>query len=85
MGRSASTQTEDRIKKAALSVEEVESVLEIKTLHVGPERLLVNLDVNMKDNLSTQNLEILIDKIKERIRSEVPSVKYLQVELETPA
>lgn len=85
VGRSASPEIEERIKKAALSVDEVESVLEIKTLHVGPERLLVNLDVNMEDNLSTQNLEMLIDKIKERIRSEVPSVKYLQVELETPA
>ncbi len=85
VGRSASSETEERIKKAALEIPEVESIIEIKTLHVGPERLLVNLDVNMKDDLSTQDLEMLIDKIKGRITREVPSVKYLQVELETPA
>ncbi len=84
VGRSASSQTEERIRNAALNVDEVREVLELKTLHVGPERLLVNLDVSMDFDLSTGELEVLIDKIKEEIKKEVPSVKYLQVELETP-
>jgi divalent metal cation (Fe/Co/Zn/Cd) transporter len=36
----------------------------------------------MKSRLSTRKLEDLIDKIEDRIRIEVPSVKYVQVELE---
>lgn len=83
IGKSASSETEEKIKKAALEIDEVEEVLEIKTLHVGPEKLLVNLDVHMNSHLSTRELEKLIERIKERIRGEVPSVKYLQVELET--
>ena len=84
IGRSASAETENKIIKAALAVEEVNDVLDLKTLHVGPERLLVNLEVYMRQHLSTRELEKLIDKIKENIQKEVPSVKYLQVELETP-
>lgn len=84
IGRSASLETENKIIKAALHIKEVEDVLDIKTLHVGSERLLVNLDVHMKQRLSTPELEKLIDQIKIKIREEVPSVKYLQVELETP-
>lgn len=84
IGKSASRETEEKIAKAALSVKEVQQILDIKTLHVGPERLLVNLDVHMSQHLSTGELEKLIDKIKENIREQVPSVKYLQVELETP-
>lgn len=84
VGRSAAPDVENRIKKAAMNIEEVKEVLGIKTLHVGSERLLVDLDVHMEANLTTRKLEQLIDKIKKEIRSEVPSVKYLQVELETP-
>ena len=65
-------------------VEEVNDVLDLKTLHVGSEKLLVNLEVHMKNNLDTDEIEKLMDEIKERIQREVPSVKYIQVELETP-
>ncbi len=84
VGKSASPQVETKIKNAALNVDEVQDVLNIKTLHVGPEKLLVNLDVHMEARLKTRELEKLIDKIKNEIRREVPTVKYLQVELETP-
>jgi len=84
VGKSASAVTEEKIRKAALQLKEVEKVLDLKTLQIGPERLLVNLDVQMNDHLSTPQLEILIDKIKEKIRREVPYVKYVQVELDTP-
>lgn len=84
IGKSASEETEKKIINAALEVDEVKGVLDLKTLHVGPERLLVNLEVHMKQHLSTRELEKLIDKVKESIQKELPSVKYLQVELEPP-
>lgn len=84
IGKSASEETELRIIKAALEIEEVEEVLDIKTLHLGSEKLLVNLFVHMKSRLSTRELEKLMDKIEDSVRNEVPSAKYIQVELETP-
>lgn len=84
VGRSASPETEAKIREAALDVKEVEKVLDLKTLHVGSEKLLVNLEVNMNNDLSTDELEHLMDKVKESIQIQVPSVKYIQVELETP-
>lgn len=84
VGRSASLETENKIKNAALKTPQVHEVLDIKTLHIGPERLLVNLDVHLKHNLTTVQIEELIDKIKEDIKKEVPEVKHIQVELETP-
>lgn len=84
VGRSAPPEIEQKIRKAALNIEEVQDVLGIKTLHIGPDKLLVDLDVHMEARLTTREIEKLIDKIKEEIRREVPSAKYLQVELETP-
>lgn len=84
VGRSASVEVEAKIKNAAMNVSEVKEILNIKTVHVGPEKLLVALDVHMQARLTTRELEKLIDKIKMEIRREVPNVKYIQVELETP-
>ncbi len=84
IGKSASVETEQRIKNAALEIEEVDEVLEIKTLHLGSEKLLVNMFVHMKSRLGTRELEKLTDEIKDRIQLEVPSAKYVQVELDTP-
>jgi cation diffusion facilitator family transporter len=84
IGKRASEETEAKIKQAAVEVEEVEDVLGIKTLHIGTEKLLVDLDVHMQSRLGTRELETLIDKIKVKIRKKVPSARYIQVELETP-
>jgi len=58
--------------------------VDLRTMQIGPDKLLVNIDVHMKDQLTTDDLEALIDKIKKRIREKVSSVRYVQVELETP-
>jgi cation diffusion facilitator family transporter len=84
IGKRASLETENKIKEAALEVDEVEDILGIKTMHIGTEKLLVDLDVHMQSKLGTRELEKLIDKIKDKIRERVPSAKYIQVELETP-
>jgi cation diffusion facilitator family transporter len=84
VGKRASEETEKKIEEAALSVGEVKHVLDLKTLHLGPEKLLVDLDVHMDAKLGTRELEKLMDKIKEKIREKVPSARYIQVELETP-
>ena len=84
IGKRASAETELRIKEAALEVEGVRGILGIKTLHIGSEKLLVDLDVHMSSHLGTRDLELIMDKIKDRIRERVPSAKFIQVELETP-
>ena len=84
VGRSASLEVEARIRSTVLKTPQVRKVLGLKTLHIGPERLLVNLDVHLKHNLTTTKIEELIEKIKEDVKKEVPEVKHIQVELEAP-
>lgn len=83
VGKSASPETELRIKEATKKIKEVESVLDLKTMHVGSEKLLVNMEVNLESDMTTRQIEKIIDKIKAKVEQEVPSVKYIQVELET--
>ena len=84
VGERAAPQIEEEIKKAALSIPEVKEILDLRTMQIGPEKLLVNIEVHMQDQLTTDDLEALIDKIKTRIQGKVSSIRYVQVELETP-
>lgn len=84
IGQSASNKVEDHIRRAAMVQPEVKKVLDLKTLHIGSEKLLVNLEVNLKRNLTTLDIEGIMDRIKENIKKEVPEVKHIQVEVETP-
>lgn len=84
IGKSASLETEDKIRLAALSTPGVDEILGLKTLNIGSEKLLVNIDVHLKGNQTIEDIEKLIDKIKTSVRREVPSVHHIQVELETP-
>jgi cation diffusion facilitator family transporter len=84
VGESAAPEIEEKISKAALSIREVKEVLDLKTMQIGLDKLLVNIEVNVDDNLHTDELEALTDKIKNRLIEKVPSIRHVQVELETP-
>lgn len=82
VGRSASAETEDKIKEAVLNVEKVESLSGLKTLHLGSEKLLVSLDIETKGGLRKRELERIVGEIELKIKKVVPSAKYVFVELE---
>lgn len=83
-GRSASPATVRRVKQAALSHPVVEEVLDVKTMIIGPEKILVNIELHFRANLTTNEIEQDIDEIKAAIHEHVPSAYHVQVELETP-
>lgn len=85
VGRSALPEVEADIKAAAHKVKGVRDVLDLRTLYIGPENLLVNMEVAMDPKLTTNTLEQLMDKIKETVKHDVPAVKFIQIELETMA
>lgn len=84
VGRSAEPEVEENIRSAAKTIPEVRDILDLRTMHIGPEKLLVNLEVHLEDNLNTDEIEQLTDKIKQVIQSKEPTVHHIQVELETP-
>lgn len=83
VGRSVSSRTQKKIASTAESVKGVVAVRELRTMILSPEEILVNLEVNLVDDLDTDEIERVMDKIKERIAKEVPRAKYIQVEVES--
>ncbi|HVZ67311.1 MAG TPA: cation diffusion facilitator family transporter [Patescibacteria group bacterium] len=85
IGKSASPETLKQIRDISLTIPEVREVMDVKSMHIGSERLLINMDVSMKNNLTTSEIAGLIDDLKKKIKKEIPTVKHVQIELELPS
>jgi len=53
IGESVSRKDLAAIQQAVLSVDQVDRVLQLLTMHLGPDDILVNIDVQFKDDLTT--------------------------------
>ncbi len=84
VGKAAPREVMAEIKQAALEIKGVTAVLDLRTMYLGSAQLLVNIEVALEPQLHTRPIERIMDQIKKQIKSAVPSVRHIQVELETP-
>jgi divalent metal cation (Fe/Co/Zn/Cd) transporter len=63
------------VVKAIAGLPGVDEVLDLRTMYVGPESLLVAARVDLADNGSdAETIERLADELEDRLRDEVPAV-----------
>jgi cation diffusion facilitator family transporter len=80
IGEAASPKNLTLIRQAVSQVKEVQAVGELLTMHLGPRRILVNMNVEFTDGLQTDQIEQVIDRLEENIRKAVPSVDKIFIE-----
>lgn len=83
LGEAASPETRQKIIQAVMRVPEVVAVAELLTMHMGPDDILVNMDLNLKPGLTTARVEEAIDRIEDEIRKAVPQARRIFIECET--
>jgi cation diffusion facilitator family transporter len=84
IGKRAAPEIEEAIKEATLSVPGVQDVLDLRTMMLGSNNLLVNIEVHFKDGMVTDEIEASIDAVKHKVGRAIPGRTYIQVEPETP-
>ena len=65
------------------SYEQIEDFGNIKTMHMGPNDIMLGANVNFKDNLTIKQVEPLIKEIKERIVEKNPDIKHIFIETDS--
>ena len=80
VGESASRQVRSAIRAAVLSVGEVETVERLLTMHLGPDEILVNLDVTVEPGKTAADLEDINRRIEAEILSMVPQATRVFIE-----
>lgn len=84
VGKSVPSWVVRKIRAATLSHAEVEEILDLRSLYLGSNNIMVLLEVHLSENLTTNQIERLIDKIRADIMRKVPHAYHLQIEVETP-
>jgi len=55
----------------------------IKTMHLGPDEILLGANINFKDNLTVKEIEPVIEEIKRKIVQNNPKIKHIFIETDT--
>ena len=80
VGEGASTEDTAAIRSAITGGPEVESIIHMKTLYLGPEELLVGVKVAMAGTTRLSDVASAINIVEARIRKSVPVARVIYVE-----
>ncbi|GII23554.1 cation diffusion facilitator family transporter [Planosporangium mesophilum] len=80
LGESATADTVAKIERAILEGDEAERIIHMRTVHVGPEDLLVAAKIAVRHDETAGAVAKGIDAIERRIRSAVPIAKMIYLE-----
>jgi cation diffusion facilitator family transporter len=84
IGEAMSKKNHAKIIESVLKIPEVNRVITLRTMHFGPNDVLVAMEVSIVDNINTDQIEQVIDTIEERIKSviDVKTSSKIYVEVE---
>jgi hypothetical protein len=51
-------------------------------MHFSPEDVLIAMEVNLKDGLDTDKLEVVIDKIEQQVKQALPYINPSKIYIE---
>jgi divalent metal cation (Fe/Co/Zn/Cd) transporter len=82
LGEAVDPQVREAIERAIRSVDEVDELIELLTMHLGPDEFLVTADVRFRDGLSNEEIARAIDRVEEAIRDATEGAARIYVEPE---
>ncbi|MBA2561275.1 MAG: cation diffusion facilitator family transporter [Propionibacteriales bacterium] len=80
LGESAHEENQDLIESAVLAEQSVLEILSLKTVHVGPESILVACKISVSPTDSAKTVTDTINSAEARIRAAVPEAIYIFIE-----
>jgi cation diffusion facilitator family transporter len=80
LGESATEEHVAKIHEAILNGPEVERVIHMRTMHLGPEELLVAAKIAVRDYETAEKVALGIDSAEARIREAVPIARVIYLE-----
>ncbi len=80
IGESATADAVQRIRDALVDGEVITRIIHLKTLHLGPEELLVGVKVAIGPDLTLAEVSVAIDEAEVRVRSVEPQARVIYIE-----
>ena len=80
IGEAADDEQVDLITEAIKGSPEVVQLIHARTMHVGPEELLLAAKIHFRDNYTVSELAEAIDAVEARVRAAVPITRLIYLE-----
>jgi cation diffusion facilitator family transporter len=80
LGESATDEDVEKIERAIVDGDDVERIIHMKTLHLGPEELLVAAKIAVRHDETAAVIARRINAVEARIREAVPIAKVIYLE-----
>jgi cation diffusion facilitator family transporter len=80
LGESASDEAQELIRDRILATPGVTSVIHMRTLHLGPEELLVAAKVGVTEDASGREIATMIDAAERAVREAEPTARVIYLE-----
>jgi divalent metal cation (Fe/Co/Zn/Cd) transporter len=77
IGESARPEERERLRETILSHDGVEDVIELLTMYVGPQNLLVAARIDLRDDVTGDQVEEVSTQIDSDLRDAMPDVKQV--------
>ncbi len=71
------------VLEAIDDVDGVVEVLDLRTMHLGPDSVLVACEIDFENEYRTEEIEGIVDEIETAVRTVVPEAKRIYVEAES--
>ena len=85
IGESADIETVNNIRRLAADEPAVERVMRTLTMHLGPDEVLLNLEIHFYIQLSSEEVALAVSRLEETIRTHHPEVKHIFIEAKSLA
>ena len=83
IGESANQVIVDTIHDIINTIDAIECINEVLTLHMGPNYILVNISADFKENITSNDVESTIARLDSLIKKQLPDVKRVFIEAES--
>lgn len=83
IGEAADRRVVDGIRRLVGEERRIKRPIDVLTMHLGPEDVLLNLSVEFQDGLSARDVEDAVCVLEGRIRGQYPQIRRIFVEAES--
>lgn len=80
LGESVDPQVRESVQLMTRADPAVEELLRMMSMHVGPDDVVLNLDIKFRDRLSLAEIEEAVSRIDQALRAEHPEIHYVTIE-----
>jgi cation diffusion facilitator family transporter len=80
IGEGATRADVDKISAIVKAHRDVVEIIHLRTMHLGPEEVMLAIKVRFLGNLDTRTLELRINEIEAALRKELPRLRRIYVE-----